>query len=196
VTLGSLDAFEHVVDAAAGNATMDEIGRALTRGAREVADSLPCFREASVFEDLSDAADRMHRRPRVFLACLGPLAGHSARAAFATHLFHAGALDVVQSQAGLDTSALADAYTESGATIACLCGADADYDERAGEVLRALHANGARSILIARRVVDGDDALRAEGLAGHVHLGCDAETLLRRLLELEGAVLPAPEVVA
>ena len=196
VVLGSLDAFEHVVDAAAGGATIDEIGSALTRGPRDVNDPLPSFREASVFEDLAAAADRMHRRPLVFLACLGPLVNHSARAVFATHLFHAGGFDVVQSAADLGASALAAAFTESGATIACVCGADADCDERAGEVLRALNGNSARSILIARKALDGDDALQAEGLTGHVHLGCDAETLLRRLLELEGAVIPAPEVVA
>ena len=196
VVLGAIDGFEHAVDAAAGGATLGEIGDALVRGARERIDALPSFREASVFEDLADAADLMDRRPKVFLACLGSLAAHAARAAFAAHLFHAGALDVVQSDPDLAPGGLTAAFTASGATIACLCGRDDDYDLMAEDAARALGAAGARAILIARKRADGDDPLRAAGLTGYVHMGCDAEAVLRGLLELEGAVLAATEVSA
>ncbi|MEM9378870.1 MAG: methylmalonyl-CoA mutase family protein [Planctomycetota bacterium] len=195
VVVGSIEGFGHAVEAAAAGATLEALGSALVRGAPERAEPLPRFREASVFEDLSEAAERMDRRPGVFLACLGPLAAHGARATFATHLFDAGGLDVVQSDAGLDAAALAAAFEESGASFACLCATDDDYEASAEELCRALSGAGARSVLIARKPAPGDDALRAAGLDGHVHLGCDAEAVLRRLLEREGAVLGAEEVV-
>ncbi|MEM1450648.1 MAG: methylmalonyl-CoA mutase family protein [Planctomycetota bacterium] len=195
VVVGSIDSFGHAVEAAAAGATLEALGSALVRGAPESVDPLPRFREASVFEDLAEAADRMDRRPKVFLACVGPLAAHGARATFATHLFHAGGLDVEQSAPDLDADALASAFSASGAPFACLCATDDGYAEHAQELCRALDAAGARSILIARKAASDDDALRAAGLAGYVHLGCDAEAVLRGLLELEGAVLGAEEVV-
>ena len=67
--------------------------------------------------------------------------------------------------------------------MTCICGTDADYEALAEPVCAALRAAGARSIVIARRAADGDgdEALRAAGLSGHVYLGCDAAAILGEL---------------
>lgn len=195
VAIGAIDGFDHAVEAAAAGATLDEIGGGLVRGARVQVAPLPSFREASVFEDLVDAADRMDRRPRVYLACLGSLAAHGARATFAANLFRAGGLEVVQGDPEPAADDVGAGFEASGAQFACVCGTDDAYAESAQAAIRGLHASGARAVLIARREMDGDDDLRAAGLNGHVHLGCDAAAVLRELLEIEGAVLAPEEVV-
>ena len=113
---------------------------------------LPRYRAARDFEALAEAADRMDRRPKVFLACVGPLAAHGARATFATHLFHAGGLDVEQSAPDLDADALASAFSARGAPFACLCATDDGYAEHAQELCRALDAAGPeRGLFLHRR---------------------------------------------
>ena len=53
---------------------------------------LPRVRAAQEFEALRDAADAPAERPTVFLATIGPIARHTARASFAANLFQAGGL--------------------------------------------------------------------------------------------------------
>jgi methylmalonyl-CoA mutase len=65
--------------------------------------------------------------------------------------------------------------------VACLCGTDADYELHAEPACAALRAAGAASIVMARRPADGDEALRAAGLSGHVFKGCDAAKILGEL---------------
>ena len=49
--------------------------------------------------DLSDVVLQKHgRRPQVFLACIGPLAEHGARAAFAKNAFEAGGIEAIMSE--------------------------------------------------------------------------------------------------
>src|SRR4051794_16469522 len=53
---------------------------------------LPRVRAAEQYEALRDAADAIDPRPAVYLATVGPVARHTARASFAGNLFQAGGL--------------------------------------------------------------------------------------------------------
>lgn len=196
LVLGSVDSLAHGVRAASSGATLDEIGGALVRGARATMAPMMLMREASVFEDLADAADRMDRRPTVFLAALGRPAEHGARATFASQLFSAGGVGVETGTGADSAEDLAAAFTASGAQFACIVGTDDAYDEHAEATAGALAGAGARRVLLARKAKDGDDALLAAGLSGHIFAGCDARAVLADLLESEGAVLAAMEVNA
>ncbi|WP_235999792.1 methylmalonyl-CoA mutase family protein [Qaidamihabitans albus] len=145
---------------------------------------LPRVRYAQEYERLRDRSDAhlaAHgTRPRVFLATLGPLAAHSARATFAANLFQAGGIEPVNPGVTGDRDALVRAFRESGTAVACLCGSDSAYAEQAGEVATALREAGAVSVLLAGKRADH------AGVTGFVHAGCDALAVLTGTLDTLG----------
>jgi methylmalonyl-CoA mutase len=141
---------------------------------------------AEPFEALRDRAAVLGR-PSVFVAALGPLAEHTARASFATNVFAAGGIRAVE--AGTLTAAdAAAAFTASGARLACIVGSNDRYATEAVEVARAL-----ASAQPSRLYLAGDPgALRADldaaGVDDYLVLGGDAVAAL-------DAALAALEVV-
>ncbi|NDU73671.1 methylmalonyl-CoA mutase [Actinomadura sp. DSM 109109] len=135
---------------------------------------LPVVAYAQDFEALRDRSDAHAEatgaRPRVFLATLGPIAVHTARASFAANLFQAGGIEPV--------TGAPEEFGTSGAAVACICSSDAVYEERAAEAARVLRDAGAVKVWLAGKgTYEGVDAL--------VYAGCDAievlETTLRDL---------------
>jgi len=135
---------------------------------------LPRVRYAQEYETLRDRSDAhlesTGERPRVFLATLGSLASHTGRVGFAANLFQAGGIEVVN--AGV-TDDVVKAFSESGATVACICGSDRSYGEQAAEVATGLKNAGAQAVLLAGKPSD-DYA----DVTGYLHLGCDALEVL------------------
>ncbi|QDV09610.1 Methylmalonyl-CoA mutase small subunit [Planctomycetes bacterium Poly30] len=190
VSIGAIDDFPHAREAARQGATIEEIGDALVRGARQTMRAVPGFREASVFERLVEAAEALPEPPRVFLACLGPLARHTARAGFATQLLLAGGFEVVQSEPDLTPAQLGAAAKAAGATLVCLAGSDDDYgSDIALEALASLRDHGAREVWIAAPPERAAKPLEEAGLDGHIFMGCDAEAALSSFLKSAGADL-------
>jgi methylmalonyl-CoA mutase len=136
------------------------------------------------FEALRARADAHVPRPTVFLATLGPVAAHTARATFAANLFQAGGIATVTSGSSAtvtsgtttDPAEIAAAFTASGATVACLCSSDKLYAEHASPVAAALKAAGARTIWLAGKG-------KYDTVDGHVFAGCDAVAVLTRTLD-------------
>ncbi|MEV7808697.1 methylmalonyl-CoA mutase subunit beta [Microbispora sp. NPDC088329] len=133
---------------------------------------LPVMRYAEEFEALRDLADAQPSRPTVFLATIGPVAAHTARAAFAANLFAAGGVATVTSGPGTDPAAIAEAFRDCGTPVACLCSSDRLYGEHAAAVAAALREAGARTVWLAGR---GE----YEGVDAALYAGCDALGVLR-----------------
>ena len=147
---------------------------------------LPRVRYAEAFEELRDRSDRQlaatGSRPRVFLATLGPLAAHTARATFAANLFQAGGIETVPGGPTSSLTEVVNGFLDSGARVACLCGKDTAYAEQAQQVAAALRAAGAEHVLLAGKPSDDYPAVD-----GFVHVGCpalDVLTGLYRYLEV------------
>lgn len=143
---------------------------------------LPKVRYALPFEDLRDRSDaylaERGERPKVFLATLGPLAAHTARAMFASNLFQAGGVEPINPGAVDDP---VEAFRASGSTVACLCGSDRSYGEQANEVAAGLREAGAKAVLLA-----GKPAGSYHGITGFAYTGCDALAILTSTLETLG----------
>lgn len=92
----------------------------------------------------------------VFLATLGTVAQHTARATFAANLFAAGgiAVEVAGPTSGVDE--LLAAY--DGSPVVCLAGTDASYAEWGAAAVEALRGAGAQHVIIAGK----PDAVDAE----------------------------------
>ena len=95
------------------------------------------------FEDLrAEPASRP-----VFLATMGPISAHTARATFATNLFAAGGVAVEAAGATADVAAVTAAY--AGQSVVCLAGTDAAYAEWGADLVAALRAAGATYVVLA-----------------------------------------------
>ncbi|RSN36115.1 methylmalonyl-CoA mutase [Amycolatopsis sp. WAC 01416] len=133
---------------------------------------LPRHRYAEAFEALRDRSDAHPNRPRVFLATLGPVAAHTARASFAANLFQAGGIEAVNPGAPEDIDGVIAEFRASGTKIACLCGSNTSYAEEADSVAKALKEAGATSVLLAGKPGDHPD------VSGFLFTGCDALEIL------------------
>ncbi|NPC42577.1 methylmalonyl-CoA mutase family protein [Nocardioides sp. zg-1230] len=126
------------------------------------------------------AFDDMRAEPAgrpVFLATMGPIAAHTARATFATNLFAAGGVSVEAAGATDGVDAVLEAY--AGQPVVCLAGTDAAYAEWGADLVAALRAAGASYVVLAgkpgeKTVTDVDDSCA---------MGVDALGFLGRIRE-------------
>ena len=113
----------------------------------------------------------------VFLATMGPISAHTARATFATNLLAAGGVSVEAVGATDAVEAVTSAY--AGQPVVCLAGTDAAYAEWGADLVAALRAAGASYVVLAgkpgeRTVTDVDDSCA---------MGVDALGFLGRIRE-------------
>ena len=88
----------------------------------------------------------------VFLATLGTVAQHTARATFASNLLAAGGIAV-------DVAA-----EHAGQSVVCVAGTDAAYDESGAETAVQLRSNGAEWVIVAGKPRDWADDSCAMGV--------------------------------
>ncbi len=110
----------------------------------------------------------------VFLATLGPVAAHTARATFAANLLAAGGIAVTTAGPTNGVHELLAAY--DGQHVVCLAGAERTYAAWGAEAAAALRAAGARHVVIAGQPVDYADDSCA--------VGVDALAFLQRTREV------------
>jgi methylmalonyl-CoA mutase len=127
-------------------------------------------RYGASFEALRDAPAQ---RP-VFLATLGTVAAHTARATFASNLFAAGGIALTQAGATSGPDDLVAAL--DGETVACLAGTDAAYAAWGADAIAALRGAGVTHVIVAGKPGDlaVDDSCAA---------GLDALAFLNRTRE-------------
>lgn len=126
-------------------------------------------RYGASFEELRDNPPAGH----VFLATLGPVAQHTARATFASNLLAAGGVAVDVAGATSSVAELVEAY--AGQQVVCLAGADGAYAEWGQAAAEALRGAGAAYVIIAGKPVDWTDDSCA--------MGVDALAFLHRVRE-------------
>ena len=112
----------------------------------------------------------------VFLATMGRIAQHTARATFAANLFASGGIDTVTAGATDGVDDVVNAYHEAGETpVVCLAGPDSAYQEWGSDLVAALREAGARHVIVAGKADVGADDSAVAGL--------DALDFLRRTRE-------------
>jgi methylmalonyl-CoA mutase len=151
---------------------------------------LLAHRLAEPFEALRDVSDAhlaaTGRRPQVYLACLGDLAVYSGRATWTRNFLAAGGIEAIASDSLRNSADVARAFTDSGASLACLCSADTVYAEHAVAAIGALKAAGARQVLLAGRPARQEAALLAAGLDGFIFAGGNVLASLGRIYDALG----------
>jgi methylmalonyl-CoA mutase len=130
---------------------------------------LPRVRAAEAFEELRDRSAAAGGK--VYLATIGPIARHTARASFAGNLFQAGGLETPSGDG-------VEGFADAGTTVACICGTDKDYAETAAGLAKQLRDAGATQVWLA-----GKPDLDVDGVDGYVFAGCDALDVLRTVTD-------------
>ena len=143
--------------------------RPLPEGAPQVA------RYGAAFETMRDEPPATH----VFLATLGPVAQHTARATFASNLLASGGVDTDVAGATSGVDDLVAAY--DGQRVVCLAGPDAAYAEWGAGAVAALREAGAAYVILAGR--PGDKTVDAGLVDDSCAIGIDALAFLGRVRE-------------
>lgn len=120
---------------------------------RPYADGLPEVRAyGQAFEALRDEP----APGAVFLATMGTVAAHTARATFASNLFAAGGIAVVNPGRADDVEAVLAAYSGPGGgqPVVCLTGSDSAYAAWGADLAAALREAGARWVILAGKKAD------------------------------------------
>jgi methylmalonyl-CoA mutase len=181
---GKSEGFAELRALAARNATVSELGRALSRrGEGPSVERLRSMRDAAPFERLRDRVDRLARgrgkAPTVTLVTVGSPKDYRTRTSYASNAFAAAGFRTV-------TKALEElAVPLAGA--ACLCTSDALLTSdgvRAAKELRRLEA---LPLVVAGKLPAIEHELAQAGVTQTLFAGGDLVTLLEALVVAEEA---------
>jgi methylmalonyl-CoA mutase len=183
-----------LVEAAAAGATVGQLSRRLDFTVEATASIPPLVPRsfAGPFEQLRADSDAWlaarGTRPRVFLANMGPIAHHTARATFSKNFFEAGGFDVLSNDGFSDPAAAAAAFSGSEASIAVICSSDKLYPELVPPLAEKLKQAGARTVILAGHPGDNEHTWRSAGVDRFIFMKCDVLKTLRELLGEEGVL--------
>lgn len=186
--LGEGEKTQAAIAAAEAGMTLLEIATALHAGSTPTSvESLALRRCAEPFERMRDACDAHAAnhglRPSVFLANMGAIPKHKARATFARNFFEAAGLRVIDNDGFADEDSAVKAFRESQATIAAICSSDDLYEALVPTLARALHAAGAQSVILAGRPGNSLETYEVAGVNRFVYIGCDVLATLESVLD-------------
>lgn len=140
------------------------------------------WRAAEAWERLRDASDAFvgikGRRPRAFLANLGSIPEHRARADFAYNLFAAAGIEPVTNDGFESAEQAARAFAESGADLAVVCGNDERYAQMGAAVAEGLRAHAPSRMVLMGDPGNHRDALEKAGVDTFVRKGDDVLSVL------------------
>ena len=180
--------FDGCVNAVLSGATVGEITRTLRSGdeKRPIIKPLKAFRLADKFETLrrkSDAYLAKHgERPKVFLANMGPLRQHKARADFATSFVQVAGFEVISGRGFATNGEAAKAAQESGARIVVICSTDDTYpDIVPGLTLAIKAASPDTTVVLAGYPTEQIEAYKSAGVDEFIHVRANCHDLLTNL---------------
>jgi len=177
-------------------ATVGQLSKLFHAGAPAEAAITPVTsrRASEDFEELRAAsaafADLSGNRPKVFLAKMGPVLQHKARADFAAGFFAVGGFETLAKKAFETAEAAAQAAVESGASVAVLCSTDDTYPTLVPAFAKAVKA-GNPKITVVLAGLPAEPAVVAAykeaGIDEFIHIRANVYELLANLLKKIGA---------
>ncbi len=151
-------------------------------------------RGAEKFEELRQAneayAKEQGETVKVFLANLGPIPSHKARADFTAGFFEIGGFEVIRNNGYMTSSEAAQAAIDSKANVVVICGKDESYQEQATEIIKTIkQTNEEITVMIAGKPAEEDEAnYRNAGVDDFVHIRSNCYEVLRKLQVEKGVV--------
>ncbi|MFI3291734.1 MAG: methylmalonyl-CoA mutase family protein [Opitutales bacterium] len=156
--------------------------------------SLLMKRASEHFEDLRLASEASKEAtgsaPKIFLATMGSLVQHKARADFIRGFFEVGGFDVIYPAGFESAEDAAKAFAESEATIAVICSTDATYPELVPSVSKAIKAIAPNAKVFMAGMPDKDlvEGYKAAGMDDSISLRTNNYDMLSSLLSGLGVI--------
>ncbi len=181
------------IAAAQHGATLGEITKALHRDRAAVTvKPLRPQRGAEGFEALRHRArafaERTGEGPRVFLANVGTVAQHKARADFSADFFEVGGFEILRNDGFATPQLAAAAAVKSGAPIAVICSTDDQYPTLVPEFIEALGAERPSiQVVLAGYPKDQINAHKGAGVNAFIHIKANVFETLDQFLKHIGA---------
>ncbi len=181
-----------VIAAAEKGATIAEIRKAL--GTAEVAaiTKIEPHRWSERFEALREKTENFKAKTgdnvKIFLANMGPIPQHKARADFTTGFLQVGAFQVLGNNGFKTVDEAAAAAKESGADAAVICSTDATYPEIIPALAPKLHEAlpGATVFLAGAAPADLKATYDAAGIDEYIHVKANCYKILQALQQKKG----------
>lgn len=125
--------------------------------------------------------------PQIFLANMGPLRQHKARAEFTRSFFEVGGFELIDSGGFDSPEAAATAALNSGTKAIVICSTDETYPEIVPPLVQGIKTQQPDAVIIlAGYPKDQIEAHKATGIDAFIHLGADCLALNQWLQEKIG----------
>ncbi|MEI8234389.1 MAG: methylmalonyl-CoA mutase family protein [Verrucomicrobiota bacterium] len=131
-------------------------------------ETLAPVRGAEPFENLRAAVNASAKK-KIFLANMGPLRQHKARADFSTGFFQAGGYEVLENRGFQTADEAAAAAIASGASVAVICSTDDTYPEIVPALAPKLKAAGLH-VVLAGYPTEHIEAFQQAGVGEFIHI--------------------------
>lgn len=179
------------VAAAKDGASLGDIAARLApAGPNFAIEALPPCRGTAKMEAMRRATEaftvKTGNAPKIFLANMGPIPQHKARADFAYGFFTVGAFDVLNNDGFTTVDETAQAAKASGAKVTVICSTDATYPEIVPELTKKLKADTPdMMVIVAGNPVEHLEAFKAAGVDDFIHVTANVfditETIQKKL---------------
>jgi methylmalonyl-CoA mutase len=144
------------------------------------------WRASEEWEGLRARSEKSSTRPAAFLANLGPIPAHKARSTWAQNLLSAAGIAAEPNDGFSDPKSVADGWSDASASLAVICGSDADYETMLEPTVTALKQAGCPVVLVAGRPGDRAAELREAGASDFVYMGADVLSIMGNVLDSVG----------
>ena len=186
------DDAETVIAAAEKGATIAELRQALGTAEVEEIKSIEAHRWSERFEALREKTEKFKAETgdnvKVFLANMGPIPQHKARADFTTGFLQVGAFEVLGNNGFATVDEAAAAAKESGADAVVICSTDATYPEIIPALAPKLHEvlPNATVFLAGAAPKDLKETYDAAGIDEYIHVKANCYKILQALQAKKG----------
>ncbi|MBQ9365181.1 MAG: acyl-CoA mutase large subunit family protein [Schwartzia sp.] len=190
------EAVDKAIAAARAGAIISEIRAALNKGGEpESVTAIGPHRWSENYEDLRMATEKYKKEHngdnvKVFLANMGPIPQHKARADFSTTFLQVGEFNVELNNGFKTTDEAAAAAKESGADVAVICSTDKTYPEIVPDLAPKLRAAlpNATIYLAGAAPKDLEPKYREAGVDDFISVKANCYQILRTLQKKKGMI--------
>ena len=187
---------ENGVEAALAGATVAELTAAITegKGAAEEVTAIAPHRWSERFEALrkrtEDFKAEKSDNVKIFLANMGPIPQHKARADFTTGFLQVGAFEVLGNDGFKTVEEAADAARASGADAVVICSTDATYPEIVPALAPKLHEVLPQATVFLAGAAPKDlvETYNNAGIDEYISVRANCYEVLERLQKKKGMI--------
>lgn len=186
---------DHAVEAALAGATIAELMTAVTEGnGAETVTAIAPHRWSERFEALRQRTEEYKAEKndnvKIFLANMGPIPQHKARADFTTGFLQVGAFEVLGNDGFKTVEEAANAARASGADAVVICSTDATYPEIVPALAPKLHEvlPNARVFLAGAAPKDLLETYKEAGIDEYISVRANCYEILESLQKQKGMI--------